>query len=77
MKTILKNVNLLHPEQKINEKGKDILLIDGVISKIGGLSKEDSTDAKVFDFSGKYVVPGFLTCMCISANPEEKMRKQL
>ncbi len=59
MKTILKNVNLLHPEQKINEKGKDILLIDGVISKIGGLSKEDSTDAKVFDFSGKYVVPGF------------------
>ena len=41
MKAILKNINLLHPEQKINEKGIDILLVDGIISKIGNLTKED------------------------------------
>jgi len=58
MKAVLKNINLLHPEQKINEKGIDILLIDGVISKIGNLTKEDSAGAEVFNFSGKYVVPG-------------------
>ncbi len=59
MKTILKNVNLLHPEQNIDEKGKDILLVDGVIKKIGNLSKDDLSDARVYDFSGKTAVPGF------------------
>ena len=58
MKAVLKNINLLHPEQKINEKGVDVLLIDGVITKIGNLTKEDSAGAEVFNFSGKYVVPG-------------------
>jgi dihydroorotase len=59
MKAVLKNINLLHPEQKLNEKGIDILLVDGVISKIGNLKKEDSEGAEVFNLSGKYVVPGF------------------
>ena len=59
MKAVLKNINLLHPEQKLNEKGIDLLLIDGVISKIGSLKKEDSEGAEVFNLSGKYVVPGF------------------
>ncbi len=59
MKVILKNGNLLHPGQKLDEKGKDILLADGVITKLGNLSKEDSNGANVFDFSGKYIVPGF------------------
>lgn len=58
MKAVLKNINLLHPEQKINEKGIDILLVDGVITKIGKLTKEDSSGAEVFNLSGKYVVPG-------------------
>jgi dihydroorotase len=58
MKIVLKNINLLHPEQKINKKEIDILLIDGIISKIGNLTKDDSEDAEFFDFSGKYVVPG-------------------
>jgi len=58
MKAVLKNINLLHPEQKINEKEIDVLLVDGVISKIGKLTKEDSAGAEVFNLSGKYVVPG-------------------
>ncbi len=59
MKTILKNVNLLNPEQNINQKGIDILLTDGIISKIGNLTKEDKLNSQEFDFSGKFVVPGF------------------
>jgi dihydroorotase len=58
MKAVLKNINLLHPEQKINEKEIDVLLVDGVISKIGKLTKEDSAGAEIFNLSGKYVVPG-------------------
>jgi dihydroorotase len=59
MKLILKNINLVHPEQKINEKNISILLIDGIISKIGKLSKEDLDGAKELDLANKYVVPGF------------------
>jgi dihydroorotase len=58
MKAVLKNINLFHPEQKLYEKGIDILLVDGVISKIGNLTKENSAGAEVFNLSGKYVVPG-------------------
>jgi dihydroorotase len=58
MKAVLKNINLFHPEQKLNEKGIEILLIDGVISKIGNLTKDDTAGAEVFNLSGKYVVPG-------------------
>ncbi len=59
MKILLKNVSILHPEQKINEKNTDILLTDGVISKIGKLNKDEIKDAEVFDLSDKIVVPGF------------------
>ncbi len=59
MKVILKDVNILHPEQKINQTKTDILLENGKISKIGKISAEDSKNAKVFDFKGKYAVPGF------------------
>ncbi|MDO8551024.1 MAG: dihydroorotase [Ignavibacteria bacterium] len=59
MKIILNNIHLLHPEQKIDKDKTDILLIDGVISKIGNLSKEDLNDAQEFDLSGKFIVPGF------------------
>lgn len=58
MKTIIKNVNLLNPEQNINQKGIDILLTDGIISKIGNLSKDDKLNSQEFDFAGKFVVPG-------------------
>jgi dihydroorotase len=59
MKIILKDVNLFHPEQKLNEKNTSVLLEDGVISKIGNLKPKDIEKAEVFDFSGKYIVPGF------------------
>ena len=59
MKIILKEVNLFHPEQKLNEKNTSVLLEDGVISKIGNLKPKDFEKADVFEFAGKYVVPGF------------------
>ena len=34
MKTLIKNVNLIHPEEKINLQGINILINDGVIEKI-------------------------------------------
>jgi dihydroorotase len=58
MKIILKNINLLNPDQGINEKGTDLLIIDGIISKIGKVADSETGDAKVYDFTGKYVVPG-------------------
>jgi len=59
MKVVLKNVNLIHPEQKIDEKNVSILLTDGIISKTGKLSKEDLDGAKELDLENKIVVPGF------------------
>lgn len=59
MKVILKNVSLFHPVQKIDEKGIDILLTDGVISKIGKIKPEEISGAKIFDLTSKYIVPGF------------------
>ncbi|OGU75465.1 MAG: dihydroorotase [Ignavibacteria bacterium RBG_16_34_14] len=59
MKIILKNTHLLHPEQKVDRDKIDILLIDGVISKIDNLKKDDFKDAQEFDLRGKYIAPGF------------------
>ncbi|HEX9739371.1 MAG TPA: dihydroorotase [Ignavibacteriaceae bacterium] len=60
MKIILKNSHLLHPEQKIDKDKTDILLIDGIITKIGNLTNSDLKEGREIDLSGKYVVPGFL-----------------
>ena len=60
MKVILKNVNILNPDQKLNEKNTNILLSEGRIVKIGELNSEDTKgEIKEFDLSGKYIVPGF------------------
>ena len=60
MKVILKNVNILNPDQKLNEKNTNILLSEGRIVKIGELNSEDTKgEKKEFDLSGKYIVPGF------------------
>lgn len=59
MKIVLKQVNLLNPEQKLQQKS-DLLIEDGVIKKIGGLKEEDFKTSKVFDFENKYCVPGML-----------------
>ncbi len=58
MKIILKNINLLNPDQGLNEKGTDLLITDGKITGIGKISDKEADDAKVFDFSGKFAVPG-------------------
>src|SRR3989339_641365 len=58
MKIILKQVTLLNPEQKLNQKS-DLLIEDGVIKKIGGLKGEDFKSSGVFEFENKYCVPGF------------------
>lgn len=59
MKIILKDVNILHPVQGLDEKGVSILLADGIITKISNKDFTDVNDAEVYDFSGKYIVPGF------------------
>jgi len=58
MKIVLKNVDMIHPEDKINLKGVSVVLNNGVVSKIGELSSEESKDAREFDFTGKILVPG-------------------
>lgn len=58
MKVVLKNVNLLNPGQKLNEKNISILIEDGKFKKIGKLTDSDLKDAKIFELSGKYIVPG-------------------
>lgn len=57
MKIILSKVNVDFPDFK--EKNVDILISDGIISKIGNLSDKDKKDAEVHKLEGKYVVPGF------------------
>lgn len=58
MKIILKNVDIIHPEDKINLKGISVLLDNGLISKIGDLNENETSGAKEFDFSRKILVPG-------------------
>ncbi len=57
MKIILKDVTIVNPEQKLNIK-TDILIEDGIIKKIGELTKDDLKNAKVFELQNKYCVPG-------------------
>ncbi len=59
MKIILKDVKIVHPQQKQLREKTSILIVDGVISKIGNLEKEESKDVRTFEFNGKVVAPGF------------------
>lgn len=58
MKVLLKNVNLLNPDQKLNEKNVSVLIENGKFIKIGKLSDTEVKDAKVYELNGKYLVPG-------------------
>ena len=42
MKLVLKNVNLLNPHQKLNEKNVSVLIEDGKIKKIGKLTDAET-----------------------------------
>lgn len=58
MKVVLKNIEVIHPEDKINLKSVSVILEDGLISKIGDVTNKEIEGAKEFDFSGKILVPG-------------------
>jgi dihydroorotase len=58
MKVVFKDVKIVNPAQGLNETSS-ILIEDGIIKKIGEISKEDSKDAQVFEFEGKVCSPGF------------------
>lgn len=59
MKIVLKDVNLLNPHQNLNEKN-DLMIEDGIITKIGGIKEKELKESQVFDFSKMYCVPGML-----------------
>jgi dihydroorotase len=59
MKIILKDVKIVHPQQEEVKEKTNLLIVDGIISKIGKLEKEDNKDAKVFELDGKVLAPGF------------------
>lgn len=58
MKVVLNNIDVIHPEDKINLKSVSVILEDGLISKIGDVTNKEIEGAKEFDFSGKILVPG-------------------
>ena len=59
MKIVLRNLKLVHPLQNFDDEMKDILIVDGVIEKIGSLTKQETDNAKELDFTGKVAAPGF------------------
>jgi len=58
MKIVLKNIDVIHPEYKIDLKGASVLLNDGLISKFGEINSDETKDSREFDFSGKILIPG-------------------
>jgi dihydroorotase len=58
MKLVLKNVNLLNPDQNLNQENVSILIVDGKFKKIGNLVDSDTNNATVLELDGKLVVPG-------------------
>lgn len=58
MKILLKDLTLIDPSIKLNEKA-DLLIEDGVIKKIGELKTNDFKDAKVIELDGKICSPGW------------------
>ena len=66
MNVVLKNANILHPGENIDKKNVDILLSDGIISKIGNLKKEDYGEAKEFDLNKYLCCAGIIRYACSS-----------
>ncbi|MCX7875715.1 MAG: dihydroorotase [Melioribacteraceae bacterium] len=58
MKIILKEIRIIDPSILLNEIN-DILIVDGVINKIGNISEEEYKESKIFEMKGKIVSPGF------------------
>ncbi|PKL89250.1 MAG: dihydroorotase [Ignavibacteriae bacterium HGW-Ignavibacteriae-2] len=57
MKILLKGLNLLDPEQKLDKKA-DLLINDGIIEKIGNIKSSEVEENNIFDFNDMVCVPG-------------------
>lgn len=57
MKVVLNRLRIINPDQNLDEVN-DLLIEDGIITKIGDLSKSDTNNAKTFDLDGKICSPG-------------------
>ncbi len=57
MKVLLKGLQLVNPDQGLNEKA-DILITDGIIEKIGNIDSSEIKDVKEYNYEGKLGVPG-------------------
>ncbi len=57
MDILLKSMNLLDPGSKVNEVA-DLHIKNGVIHKIGDIDSSEFDEENIFEFSGKYCVPG-------------------
>ena len=58
MKIVLKNINILNPYYKVDLKNMDVMIEDGVIKEISDSIKTDK-NTKEYDFTNKYLLPGF------------------
>lgn len=58
MKLILQDVRIINPNQNIDLK-KSLLIENGIITKIGDLTKEDFESSDVMELDGKICSPGF------------------
>ncbi len=57
MKLILKDVRIINPDQNIDETNS-LLIENGIITKVGDLSKDDYDSSDVMELDGKICVPG-------------------
>jgi len=49
MKIVLRNVDVIHPEEKLSLENVSVFLTDGLIAKIGDVTSDETKDAKEFD----------------------------
>jgi len=59
MKLILKNVNVFHPKENLDEKNISVFLVDGRIAKLSSKIGKEAEGAKELDLTGKILLPGF------------------
>ena len=57
MKIVLKDVRIINPDQDLDIKN-DLLIENGIITKIGDLTKEDFDSSKIIELDGKICSPG-------------------
>ncbi len=57
MKLALRNIRIVNPDQNLDENS-DLLLTDGIISKIGDLNESDLDNCEVMEFDGMVCAPG-------------------